>query len=69
MQLHPQFIRRNGRNEFAILTYEEFSKIEELLQDYQDLFDLRKAKAECGDEPGIPLEEVVKMFADGEGES
>jgi len=63
MRLNPQFIKKDGKNEFAILTYEEFSKIEELLEDYQDLLDLREAKAECGDEPGIPLDEVVKIFA------
>lgn len=62
MQLNPQFIKKDGRNEFAILTYEEFSEIREMLEDYQDLLDLREAKAECEDQPGIPLDEVVKVL-------
>ncbi|QTA87472.1 hypothetical protein [Desulfonema magnum] len=60
MQLNPQFIKKDGKNEFVILSYQEFSKIREMIEDYEDLLDLRKAKAECGHDPGIPLDEVLE---------
>lgn len=60
MQLNPQFIKKDGKNEFVILSYQEFSKLIEMIEDYEDLLDLRKAKAECCHDPGIPLDEVLE---------
>jgi len=60
MVLHPQIIEKNGKEEFVVLPYEEFVALEEMLEDYEDLRDLRAAKAECADEPGIPLDQAVK---------
>jgi hypothetical protein len=31
IKLHPDFLTKNGQNQFAILPYEEFLKIKELL--------------------------------------
>ncbi|MGY6528855.1 MAG: type II toxin-antitoxin system Phd/YefM family antitoxin [Cyanobacterium sp.] len=62
IQLHPEFITKNGNKEFAVLPYEEFTKIQELLEDLEDLQDLRKAKKEEKNSPSIPLSEVKKMF-------
>ncbi len=58
IDLHPNYIIKDGKREFVVLTYEEFSHIQELLEDLEDLRDLRKAKDSEGDAPGIPLEEV-----------
>ena len=60
MELSPQFIKKNGKNEFVILPYEEFSEIRKLIEDYEDLADLRKAKAACGNEPSVPLDRVIR---------
>ena len=60
MELSPRFIQKNGKNEFVILPCEEFSRIRELIEDYEDLTDLRKAKAACGNEPSVPLDKVIK---------
>lgn len=30
IQLHPEFITKNGNKEFAVLPYEEFVKIQDL---------------------------------------
>lgn len=62
IQLHPEFITRNGNKEFAVLPYEEFTKIQELLEDLEDLQDLRKAKKEEENSLLIPLSEVKKML-------
>ena len=46
MELHPQFIKREGRDEYVVLPAEEFLILEAILEDYQDIRDLREAKAE-----------------------
>ena len=62
IDLHPEFLTKNGQKEFAVIPYEEFIKLQELLEDLQDLQDLREAKKEYKDQPNVPLEEVKKMF-------
>ncbi|OHB67784.1 MAG: hypothetical protein A2Y77_05770 [Planctomycetes bacterium RBG_13_62_9] len=39
-----QIIKRNGKKEFAVLPYADFLKIQEALEDYEDLRCLREAK-------------------------
>ncbi|BAZ31818.1 hypothetical protein NIES4074_42910 [Cylindrospermum sp. NIES-4074] len=62
IELHPEFLTKNGQKEFAILPYEEFLKIQELLEDLEDLKDLREAKQEEKNSPSIALDEVKKML-------
>lgn len=62
IQLHPEFLTKNGNKEFAVLPYEEFIKIQELLEDLQDLQDLREAKQEEKNNPSIPINEVKKIL-------
>ena len=59
MELHPQLIEKDGRKEFAVLPYEEFKALEEVMHDYEDLRDLREAKEESKGHEGMPLETVV----------
>ena len=42
--LHPSILKRNGKEAFAILPYEEFLRVQEELEDYDDLKALRAAK-------------------------
>ena len=37
MTVHAQILKRNGKNEFAILPYEEFLKVQETLENYEVL--------------------------------
>ena len=60
--LHAKFLEKDGEKAFAVLPFEEFLKIQERLEDYEDLLDLRKAKEEEGTSPGIPLEEAKKQW-------
>jgi len=62
IEFHPEFLKKDGKNEFVVLPYEEFVAIQDLLSDAQDLIELRQAKAEEGDEPTVSLEEVRKKF-------
>jgi len=43
--LHPNILKKDGKKAFAVLPYEEFVKIEEELNDFEDLKALRAAKA------------------------
>jgi len=58
MELKPQIIKKDGKNEYVVLTYKDYLKIQQALEDYQDLIDLRKAKAETINEPSIPFSDV-----------
>lgn len=60
--LHPQIIEKEGKKEFVVLPYEEFLRLQEQLEDYEDLKDLRCAKDEERDASTTPLSEVKKML-------
>ena len=62
IELHPEFISKNGKKEFAVLPYEEFIKLQEILEDLEDLRDLRLAEDEDKDSPDYSLEEVKEML-------
>lgn len=58
LTLHPKILEKNGKKEFAVLPYDEFERIAEELADYEDLKDLRAARAKEGDASGRPLSDV-----------
>lgn len=60
MTLHPQIIEKDGKKEFVVLPYEEFIVIKDELENYEDLKDLRDAKANSKHEESIPLSNVIK---------
>lgn len=66
VQIHPQYLKRNGKDEFVVLPYEEFVALQELLADAEDILDLREAKRLEGDAPTVPLDEVRKRFGPDE---
>ncbi|CAN5905075.1 hypothetical protein BH24DEI2_BH24DEI2_20170 [soil metagenome] len=62
LALHPKFLVKNGKREFAVLPYEEFEALQEILADAADLIDLREAKEAEGDAPTVSLEEVKRQL-------
>ena len=62
ISLHPEILRKNGKEEFVVLPYEEYVAICELLEDAQDLMDLNEAKQKEGSAPTIPLDEVKRRL-------
>lgn len=62
IELHPEFLTKNGQKEFAVLPYEEFLKVQELLEDLEDLRDLREAKQAEEDSPSILLSDAKKTL-------
>ena len=62
IELHPEILKKNGQSEFVVLPYDEFVKLQELLEDYEDLLDLRAAKRDDNGDLSIPLAEVKREF-------
>jgi len=62
MKLTPQIIKKQGKNEFVVLPYDEYLKIMQILEDYEDLIALRKAKEETINEPSVAYDEVEKLI-------
>ena len=58
MKIHPQVLEKEGKKEFVVLPYEEFLTIKEALEDFEDLKDLREAKAEAGSDATVKLSDV-----------
>ena len=65
MELHVEILHKEGKNEFAVLPYEEFVAIQERLADAEDVLALRQAKADEGDSPTKSLAEVNNEIASG----
>jgi PHD/YefM family antitoxin component YafN of YafNO toxin-antitoxin module len=59
MSIHPQIIEKNGVKEFVVLPYEEFLRIREELEDYDDLKTLRQEKAAAGGLETRTLDEIL----------
>ncbi|MDJ0573246.1 MAG: type II toxin-antitoxin system Phd/YefM family antitoxin [Pleurocapsa sp. MO_192.B19] len=62
IELHPEFLTKDGKKEFAVIPYEEFLKLQEILEDLEDLKYLRLAEEEDKDSPHFSLEEVKQML-------
>ncbi len=60
MEITAQVIKKNGKNEFVVLPYEEFQKIQEELVSYEDLRCLREAKMVEKDAPIIGIAQLKK---------
>jgi hypothetical protein len=60
--LNPELITKDGKPMFAVIPYEQFLAIKEMLEDLQDLKDLRLAKQEAQSQPAIALNDVKQLL-------
>jgi len=58
--LKAQIIKREGKKEYAVIPYEEFLKLQEALQSYENLRCLRAAKEAERNAPTIGIKELKK---------
>ena len=58
VDLHPEFLTKNGEREYAVLPYPEFVALKEWLEDVEDILDLREARESDDDSSSLTLEEV-----------
>ena len=65
MTLHPNILEQAGKKQFVVLPYDEFIALQEELQDFYDLKELRKAKGDEYDAPTLSFEEARKALGLG----
>jgi hypothetical protein len=57
--MKAQIIEKHGKKEFAVIPYKDFLRLQEEVEDYHDLRDLRRAKADTKNRQGRPLDLVA----------
>ena len=62
LKLHPEILRKNGKKEFVVLPYDEFEAVKELLEDAEDLLELRRARAADKGGPGLSVREARRKL-------
>lgn len=62
MDIHPTILRKNGKEAFVVLPYEEFLALQDRLAAAEDVLELRRAKQEEAASPTQSLEEVKRRF-------
>jgi len=63
LKLHPEILRKDGKEQFVVLPYEEFVELKERLEDAMDLLTLRAAiREDDPSEPGMSLEEAIQRY-------
>ena len=62
IELHPEVLHRDGKEQFVVLPYEEFVALRDLIEDAEDLLALRKAKEEDTGEASVSLDEMLRRF-------
>jgi hypothetical protein len=62
INLHPEFITKDGQPQFAVIPYDEFVILKNLLEDLEDLRDLRVAKQEEYSQPSLSFQEVAQQL-------
>jgi hypothetical protein len=67
--LHAQIIKKNGKKDYVVLAYEEFLKVQEELENYDDLRVLREAKETERDAPTIEMGELKEKMRRRTGRS
>jgi PHD/YefM family antitoxin component YafN of YafNO toxin-antitoxin module len=60
--INPQVLEKNGKKEFVILPYEDFLKLQEELECYDDLRFLREAKKEEQNAVSVSFEEAKNVL-------
>lgn len=58
INLHPEYISKKGKKEFVILPYEEYTLLQEYLEQVEDLLELRKVKEKEKKKKSISFDRV-----------
>jgi PHD/YefM family antitoxin component YafN of YafNO toxin-antitoxin module len=61
LTLHPNILNKDGKKEFVVLSYEEYLQIQEELEKYEDLKEIRAAMERDANMPRVSLEEARKL--------
>lgn len=61
-KLKPEFLKKNGRTEFVVLTAEDYEAFREMIEDARDVLLVRQARARNRGAAGIPLETMMRRL-------
>ena len=62
LKLKPEYLSKNGRKQFVVLTVEDFERVKEALEDAEDLRILREARRRNANSPTYTAAEVRKRL-------
>ncbi|NOY42941.1 MAG: type II toxin-antitoxin system Phd/YefM family antitoxin [Planctomycetes bacterium] len=61
-EIQHQILEKNGKKEFVVLPYEEFLRVRDELEEFEDLRQLREAKELEKDAPSCTIEDARKQL-------
>jgi hypothetical protein len=62
VRLNPQYMKKGGKPEFVVLTYQEFQELLEALDDARELWDLRRARKDNGGKRGLTIAQYRSKY-------
>jgi len=65
LELYPEILERDGKKQFAVLPYEEFLAIQQILEDWDDLRAIDEAKKIDDGGPGFTADQIRKELGLG----
>lgn len=58
--MEAQIIEKRGKKEFAVIPYKDYVRMQKDLENYYDLLELRRAKADSRNQTGRSFDEVAE---------
>lgn len=65
LKLKPEYLSKNGRKEFVVLTVEDYERVKEALEDAEDLRILREARRRNAGSRTYTMAEVKERLGMG----
>ena len=62
IQIQPKFLKKDDKDEFAILSIEDYDLLIKYIEELEDLVELRKAKEESRGSETYTISEVRKIL-------
>ncbi len=62
LDLNPEYLSKDGRRQFVVLTVEEFERLKEAVEDAEDLRTLREATVKNATSPHYTPEQVSRRL-------
>ncbi|HMO25600.1 MAG TPA: hypothetical protein PKB10_04970 [Tepidisphaeraceae bacterium] len=61
-ELSPEILRKDGKAQFAVLPWEQYVALREMVEDAMDVLLIREARAVDAGSPSVPVDAVLKRF-------
>ena len=61
-KLKPEFLKKNGKIQFVVLTLEDYEAFREMIEDAHDVRLVREARKSNGSAPGISIDEMKRRL-------